>query len=606
MKIFFRLLRYVKPYHHFVPEYLIFTVLGILFGLLNFTLLIPMLNLLFNTITLPTKIVPTFHFSVQGLQDTFSYYFHYTVFTKGKMTALMMVCSIIFFGVLMSNVFKYLSARVMSRIKIKLLKNLRNELFAKLMEQDLAFHYQHKKGQNISVLMNDIQDLDGVLGNTIQNFLRAPLVITFYVAVLFYLSVPLTLFTILFFPFTGLLISSTIKKLKKKGHFSQEFLGKMLAVAEESLSGIKIIKSFHAHQIVVEQFKKINAKFSMISRSMFNQREIASPLSEFLGVSVMVVLVLYGGHLILQGDTHLTGAVFITYLAIYSQMLPPLKDLSAAFGNIQKAIVCGERIFAIIDKPILIQDAQKCIEKNDFVHSIEFKNVKFKYQDEWVLNDFSCRIQKGQTVAFVGKSGSGKTTLVDLLYRFYDIQEGEILIDGINIKNLSQQNLHALIGIVTQEPFLFNDNIANNIAFGSTKNDIEKIQDVAKIAFAEQFIEQLEHRYYTNVGERGMKLSGGQRQRITIARALYKAPPILVLDEATASLDSESEKYVQNALENATKKRTSIIIAHRLSTIKNADQIFVIEKGKLLESGTHDELLAHGKAYSELIKMQEL
>lgn len=603
MKLLKRLLTYARPYHHFLPEYLIYTFFGIVFGLLNFTMLIPLLNLLFGngeqTAVLPAE--PTFSVSISYLIDLFNYHFLSIAVLKGKMAAMAFVCVIIGAGTLLSNFFRYMSMRVLVRLKLKMLEKLRVSLYDKLLDQSQRFFHSRKKGDILSTLTNDVQEIEYSVISSFQTLLRDPFVIIAYFIALFYLSPSLTLFTLFFFPVSGILISQISKRLKKKGYFNQEMLGKILHTSDESITGIRIIQAFRAGGRFKKNFRDLNGQFTRSSKALFNQREIASPLSELLGVIVIIVVVMYGGNLVLQGS--LSGSMFITYLALYSQILQPAKNLGTAITNMQRGLVATERVFNIIDEPVSITEKTDAIQAGEFSKEIRFENVVFAYDETSVLNNVSITIPRGKMIALVGKSGSGKSTLADLLLRFQDVIDGKVLIDGNDIRDITLESLRGQIGLVNQEPILFNDSILNNITMGAAA-DMEKVKSAARMANATEFIDQLEEGFETKVGDRGSRLSGGQKQRIAIARALYKNPPILILDEATSALDTESERLVQDALHHLMENRTTLVIAHRLSTIQHSDEIIVLDAGRIAERGTHAELFAKNGLYRKLCDLQ--
>ncbi|HCA82177.1 MAG TPA: antibiotic ABC transporter ATP-binding protein [Flavobacteriales bacterium] len=603
MKLLKRLLIYARPYHHFLPEYLIYTFFGIVFGLLNFTMLIPLLNLLFGngeqTTVIPAE--PSFSVSISYLIDLFNYHFLSIAILKGKMAAMAFVCVIIGAGTVLSNFFRYMSMRVLVRLKLKMLEKLRVSLYDKLLDQSQRFFHSRKKGDILSTLTNDVQEIEYSVISSFQTLLRDPFVIIAYFIALFYLSPSLTLFTLFFFPVSGILISQISKRLKKKGYFNQEMLGKILHTSDESITGIRIIQAFRAGDRFKKNFRDLNGQFTRSSKALFNQREIASPLSELLGVIVIIVVVMYGGNLVLQGS--LSGSMFITYLALYSQILQPAKNLGTAITNMQRGLVATERVFNIIDEPVSIMEKTNAIQAGDFSNEIRFENVVFAYDESSVLNNISFTIPRGKMIALVGKSGSGKSTLADLLLRFQDVNEGKVLIDGIDIRDITLESLRGQIGLVNQEPILFNDSILNNITMGA-EADMEKVKSAARMANASEFIEQLEEGFETKVGDRGSRLSGGQKQRIAIARALYKNPPILILDEATSALDTESERLVQDALHHLMENRTTLVIAHRLSTIQHSDEIIVLDAGRIAERGTHAEMSAKNGLYRKLCDLQ--
>lgn len=608
MKTFKRLLRFATPLHHYLPEYVVYTFIGIIFGMVNFAMLIPLLTVIFNQVGEVPQALPEPHFtfSINYFIDLFNYYFYNFIRASGsKQSALYFVCAVIGVCIVIANFGRYMSARVMVRLKMTVLSRLRVRLYEKFTQQSLSFYSEQQKGDLLSSMTNDVQEIENSVINAIQTLLRDPFIIIGYFAALFYLSVKLTLFTIVFFPISGLLISYVSKKLKLKGKFSQDLLGKILSVTEETLSGIRIIQSFTAERFMKNKFGEVNSRFVRVSKSMYNQRELASPISEILGVIVIVILVIYGGSLVLSGSELLTGATFMTYLVFYSQIMQPAKNVSTSITTIQKGMVASERIFKILDAPVTIHEKPGASPVSEFTTSVEYDNVSFKYEQQYVLKHIQLIINKGQMVALVGRSGAGKSTMADLLPRFYDVNEGAIRIDGTDIRDLKVHDLRNLIGVVSQEAILFNDTVFNNIAFGQPNADREAIIAAAKIANAHEFIELLDNGYDTIIGDRGLKLSGGQRQRLTIARAIFKNPPVLILDEATSALDTESEKLVQAALDKLMQNRTTIVIAHRLSTIQHASEIIVMDQGEIKERGTHDALLKQNGIYHKLVEMQE-
>jgi subfamily B ATP-binding cassette protein MsbA len=605
VKTWFRLLSFARPYSGFIIPYVLLIVPAVIFGAVNFTLLIPLLNVLFNTFgDTQAANPPAFHLSVEYFKSLFDYWFLYIVQTKGKYHALIFVCMVIIISVFLANFFRYFAQRVLTRMRVWMVYRLRKAVFEKITSLHLGFFHNRQKGDLMSVLSNDTQEIENSVVSTIQVFFREPLVIIIYFIILFMMSVKLTLFTLFFFPVSGIIIGTISKKLKRTADLGQHILGKILSQTEEAISGIRIIKGFVVKRFINRKFEQVNAEYRRVSKSFINRRELASPVSEFLGVTVIIVLILYGGSLVISNQSELTASEFITYIILYSQILPPAKNISNSITTLQRGLAAGNRLFQLLDTPSQINDAPDAEHISSFENCIEYRQVWFSYDDKPVLKNINLKIEKGKTVALVGQSGSGKSTLADLLPRFYDLQKGEILIDGKDIRKLRKESLRRLMGIVTQEAILFNDTIFNNISFGLENADREAVIQAAKIANAHEFIIQTEHGYDTNIGDRGMKLSGGQRQRISIARAVLRNPPILILDEATSALDTESERLVQEAIFNLMKNRTSLVIAHRLSTIQHADEIIVLHQGQIVERGNHQELIAMNGMYKKLLDMQ--
>lgn len=607
MKTFFRLFAFASPIQKFAIPFFITSVLGIIFGLLNFTLLIPVFELLFDqsveTGARALTSAPSFDYSLSYLKDLFYYYFQSIINTSGKVGALKVVSFAIVVSVILSNLFKYLSARVIENFRLMIVTRIRSSIFKKLTDIDIQYFSTQRKGDLISRFMTDVVTIQDSIIRSLQVILREPIAIILNFAVLFMISAKLTFFALILIPVSGLLISVIVKRLKKHATAAQESLGVLVSSIDEGLNGVKIIKSFNAEQYIQEKFNAINMWTSKIHRRLARRVLLAAPVSEMMGVITVAALLFYGGTLILEEGSDLKGAEFIGYIIIFSQIINPAKAISEAFGNISQGISAGERVFQLLDAPETITDKPNPVSKTSFNECIELKNVSFSYGEKEVLKNINFKILKGSTVALVGASGGGKTTLMDLLPRFIDPINGEICIDGLNIKDISMCDVRALMGIVNQESILFNDTIFNNIAFGRSFTK-EEVIEAARIANAHEFIVNTSKSYQTNIGDRGMKLSGGQKQRICIARAVLANPPILLLDEATSALDTESEKVVQNALKNLMKNRTSIVIAHRLSTIQEADQIIVLDNGKIEEQGTHNELIRADGLYRKLIDMQ--
>ena len=607
MKILRRLLPYARPMHHFIPEYIIYTLLGIVFGLVNFALLIPILELLFGKSSAqPVGAVPEFSFSIGYFKDLFYYHLNDIVASQGKFKALVFICCIVGVSVILSNVFRYLAVKVLIRLRLRLMYRVRNELFNKYMHQSLRFHHDQPKGESIMVMTGEVQELESSIVNALQILLRDPLTVVAYFGMLMYMSAQLTLFTLIFLPVTGILITSITRKLKKLSYFSQDFMSRLISFTSECMHGIRQVQSFTAEKMMLGKFEDINNRFSRNSKKLFSKKELASPVSEVLGVIAALMLVMFGGYLILEGKSDLTGEFFLTYIILYTQVLPPLKNISQTPGNLQRGIAATERIFKVLDSHTEITDAPGAVEKKTFEQGISINNISFAYEQNAVIQHFSLEIPEGKKVALVGASGSGKSTLVDLISRYYDVSTGSISLDGVDVRQVKISSLRDIIGFVSQNTFLFNDTIANNIRLGKPGATEEEIIHAAKIANAHEFISHSENGYETIIGEGGLKLSGGQRQRITIARAVLKNAPILILDEATSALDTESERLVQDAINKMMVNRTSIVIAHRLSTVRHTDEIIVMDKGQIAERGSHDALIAKGGIYKKLIDLQEV
>ena len=605
MRTYLRIMSYARPLKRFVPSYAILAVFAVLFGLVNFTLLIPLLNVLFDTAEKsPEVIKPEFYFNILYFRDLFNYYFGNILFHYGRVGALQFVCSVLVLSVFLGNLFKYISQRVMSSLRTTAIYNIRKHLFNKITHLHLGYFNKHQKGQLISRLTNDVNEIETSVVSSIQVIFKEPLMIIGYLVLLFIMSVKLTVFTMLVLPLSGFFISMILKKLKRESRHIQEILGTMLSVVEETLSGIRIIKAFNAQDFVRKKFEKQNNNHRMVLKSMWNKRELASPVSELTGVMVVSLVLLYGGTLVLENNSALSASEFITYIILYSQILVPAKAISTAISNIQRGIASGERIFEIMDTETTIKDNPDAKSFHLFTKKVEYVDVSFAYENQPVLKNISFEIPEGKIIALVGASGSGKSTIADLLPRFYDCTSGKILIDGIPLQEIKLKDLRKQLGIVTQESILFNDTVFKNIAFGVDNASEEAVIKAAKIANAHDFIKAMPLGYHTNIGDRGSNLSGGQRQRISIARAIFKNPPILILDEATSALDTESERLVQEALHNLMKNRTTLVIAHRLSTIQHAHEIMVLAKGEIIERGTHDKLIEGKGVYRKLYDLQ--
>ena len=607
MKTYFRLLSFAKPIEKFAIPYVIVTLLSIVFNTLNLALLAPLLQTLFasntaNGISTAASVsAPASVFDVMGY---FKYYVQFLIDHYSRWGALQFVCGVIVASVILSNLFRYLSQRIMENLRVHTLLNLRKSVFDNVMDLHLGFFSNERKGDIISKVASDVQVVQYSVTATLQVVFKEPVQLIAYVVMLFLISTKLTLYSLLVIPVSAFIISRIVKRLKAQAIAAQETYGTMISYLDEALSGVKIIKAFNATEFIKNRFNDENRKYSSISRSMAKRQQLASPVSETLGVIMIACILLYGGYLILNQTSTLDGPAFIAYIALFSQVMRPAKAISDSFSNIHAGIAAGERVLALIDEKPAIQDAPNAISINDFTEGIHFKDVSFAYDEKQVLSNINLTVTKGKTVALVGPSGGGKSTMMDLIPRFIEPKSGAIFIDDHNINAVTAHSLRALMGVVNQESILFNDSIYNNIAFGKTDATPEQVEAAARIANAHNFILETEQGYDTNIGDRGTKLSGGQRQRICIARAVLSNPPIMLLDEATSALDTESEKLVQDALNNLMKNRTSLIIAHRLSTIQNADLIVVLENGKIVEQGNHQDLINYNGLYRKLIDMQ--
>ncbi len=616
MKVYFRILSYAKPLGKIAVPYFLFSFLSTLFGLMNFSLLVPILQVLFGTNgssqeslqKLAVQPVWQGDFAKIGpyILDNFNYYMASEALAHGTFGALRFVSLILISSFFFSNLFRYLSQMIVEELKVRFVRNLRTAVFEKTTSMHLAFFSNERKGDIMARITADVQEVENSIANTLTGVLKEPITLVTYFVVLINLSWELTLFTMLVLPVSGVLIGWITKRLKSYANSSQMAQGRMITILDETLSGMRIVKGFNAIKYVREKFTKENELYTSLNLRMAKRRELAPPVSEFMGAIVIVCILLYGGTLVLGADSKMDASRFVTYIVIFSQIMRPAKTLTSSFSGMQKGIASGERIFGLIDTPVGILDKPNAKKLVSFEKSIEFRNVSFAYGERQVLHNISFTVNKGEMVALVGPSGGGKSTIADLIPRFYDAAEGQVLIDGIDIKDYDIESVRNFMGIVTQESILFNDSIRNNIAFSTTNATLEQVTEAAKVANAHDFISATEEGYETGIGDRGVRLSGGQRQRLSIARAVLRNPAILILDEATSALDTESEKLVQNALDNLMQNRTSLVIAHRLSTIQNADKILVIENGHLIEQGNHQELLAADSGlYKRLQALQQ-
>ncbi|QEC51995.1 subfamily B ATP-binding cassette protein MsbA [Anseongella ginsenosidimutans] len=604
MKTYFRLLSFARPIEKFAIPYVLCMLLTVVFATLNLALLAPLLTTLFNS-GADAEPVPRPE-SWTDVVGYLSYYSQRAVEAYGTLGALKIVCATIVVSVLFANVFRYISQRIMENLKIHTLLNLRRTVFNNVMDLHTGYFSNQRKGDIISKISADVQVVQFSVTATLQVVFKEPLQLFAYLFMLFSISAKLTLFSMLVIPVSAFVISIIVKRLKQQATQSQQLYGQMISLLDEALSGIKIIKAFNATQFTKKKFDDENVRYSSLGRRMARRQQLGSPVSEFLGVVMVAIIVLYGGQLVLEGESNLSAADFIAYIGIFSQVMRPAKALTESFSNIHSGIAAGERVLSLVDEEPAIRDHPQAVAVAGFHEALKLENVSFSYPSRPVLKNINLQIPKGKMVALVGPSGGGKSTLMDLIPRFIEPGEGRILLDGKDIQLVKMDSLRALMGIVNQESVLFNDTIFNNIAFGKLEANQEQVEAAARIANAHDFIIETENGYQTNIGDRGVKLSGGQKQRICIARAVLKNPPILLLDEATSALDTESEKLVQEALNNLMKNRTSLVIAHRLSTIQKADHILVLAEGQVVEEGNHQQLMERRGLYKRLIEMQQV
>jgi ATP-binding cassette, subfamily B, bacterial MsbA len=603
MKKFLRILAYIKPYWVYALMNVLSNILVIVFSLVTFVMLIPFLNLLFGIEELVVT-RPELHLNAESVIGFLNYFISKIIIQQGKVDALIFICLFLLGTFFFRNLFRFLAMFFLAKVRVHAVRDIRDEIYHKILILPLSYYNQRKKGDIMSRITTDVQEIDVSIMNYLEIIFRDPITIISYYVTLMIMSPQLTVFVTVLLPLTGYIIGTIGRNLRKESKVGQARFSGLLSVVEETIGGLRIIKAFTAIQFSDLRFRELNRNYSKLMVKVFRTRDLSSPMSEFLSSVVIIIVLWYGGRLVLGDSGTISAAVFITYILIFSQIIPPAKTFSTGYYSIQKGIASAERIFEILDAEEVIIEKENPVRISDFKDKIEYRDVYFSYQTEDVLSQINVEIPKGRIVALVGPSGGGKTTFVDLLPRFYDTVGGDIFIDGISIKDYRIDDLRSLLGIVTQESILFNDSVFNNIVFGKPGVTKEDVIAAARIANAHEFIMAMEEGYETNIGDRGGKLSGGQRQRLSIARAILRNPPILILDEATSSLDSESERLVQDALLKVMKDRTSIVIAHRLSTIKFADTIIVLEKGKIVEKGNHDELIKAGGLYKRLHDLQ--
>jgi subfamily B ATP-binding cassette protein MsbA len=604
MKDFLHLLRrFIPPYKWKLGWNIIANFLSAVFGAFSFLLLIPSLKILFGTQELVTT-RPEWDFSVSSVTELVNYLISQVIIKYSQERALVYIGIFIIVTVFLKVGFYYLANFMIVVIRNGVVRDIRSKIYKKILKLQLGFFSDERKGDIMARMTGDVTEVENSVMNSLDMMIKNPILIIVSVAVMIYMSWSLTLFVFVMFPIAGFIIGRIGKSLKKESRKGQSKMGEILSIIEEDLSGLRIIKAFNAEKKATERFETENTNYFNIMNQLMWRRFLAHPMSEFLGTTVIIIVLWYGGQLILNDKASLDAAAFIGYLVFFYNIINPAKAFSTALYSVEKGLASMERIDKILNTPSQITDKPNAESINEFHSKIVYKNVSFAYKDTPVLSDVTLEIEKGKTVALVGQSGSGKTTMVDLLPRFYDVSDGRITIDGKDLRDLKLNDLRNLIGYVNQEPILFNDSFYNNIAFGIKDVKEEDVIHAAKIANAHEFIETTDLGYQTRIGDRGDKLSGGQKQRLSIARAVLNNPPILILDEATSSLDTESERLVQDALEKLMENRTSLVIAHRLSTIKHADLICVMHKGQIAERGTHDELMKLGGRYKKLHKMQ--
>ncbi|MEI2738817.1 MAG: ABC transporter ATP-binding protein [Chitinophagaceae bacterium] len=598
MKQYSRIFDYLKAYKGKIILYFLFILLSIIFSIISIGMLMPFLQLIFVGTKPPGS---SSNVIVQSVND----FLNNSLATRGKIPTLGYICVLMIIFILLKNLFLYLSYYILNPLKNRVVNHLREDLYDKILRLPIGFFNEKRKGDLMSRMSNDVGEVEGSVVGTLEGWIRDPMTIIVTLSVLFLISAKLTLFILILIPVLGLVIGRITKSLKRHSQEVSQKNGETFSIIDETLGGLRVIKAFNIEKLLRNKFLTTSDELLAAKNRIAYRRDLASPLSEVLGVLMFTIVLYYGGRLVLRGEL-LDASAFLGFLGIFYNIINPAKALSTSFSNMRKGAAAINRIEEILKTPITVDDNPNGKQLLSFNDKIEFRNVRFAYDDAVILDNINLIVKKGQTIALVGSSGAGKSTLADMVPRFHDVTGGEVLIDGVNIKDYSLHSVRSLMSIVTQEPILFNDTIGNNIALGFQGATDEQITEAAKIANAHEFIIKKEGGYKSNIGDRGSKLSGGERQRLTIARAVLKNPPILILDEATSSLDTESERLVQDAINNMMQNRTSIVIAHRLSTIRHADEIIVLQKGKIVERGNHEELLSQNGFYRKLVEMQEV
>ena len=607
-KTYIRLLGFAKPISRYAVPYFFFAALHALFNTFNYAMIIPILNAMFSEgyAFQPLYEMPALSFKGEALQLWLNYFYTMVFGTEWRITNVLILLAVILIAMnLLSNLFRYLGGYTVENMRVTTVQRMRNTMFDCVIGKDVGYFSGQRKGDIISRITSDVMVVQYCITNTLQVAFREPFLIIGYLVLMLNISWQLALFSVLFLPLVGLIIGNIVKKLRHPASKSQQRMGELVSVLDESLGGIKIVKTYTATDYIKDKFHSLNQNLADTLLWMARRQQLASPMSEFLGITAVAIILVFGGSLVMNGS--LSGAGFIAFIAAFSQITRPVRAFIDQFANINQGVAAGERIFAVLDAKNEINDAADAKEFEGFKDKVEFRDVHFSYDESReIIHGVSFEVRKGETVALVGPSGGGKSTLSELMERFYDADSGDILFDGVSIRDYKQDSLRSVMSLVSQETVLFNDTIKSNIALGRPDATDEEIVEACKVANAHNFIMESPEGYDTNIGDRGAKLSGGQRQRLSIARAVLKNPEFLILDEATSALDTESEKLVQEALTTLLKGRTSVVIAHRLSTIMNADRIFVIDEGRIVEEGKHEELLAKGGVYAKLVELQNV